>query len=183
METLPTFRYHPDPVATGSVKPNDDSTPCLGCNRIRDYIYVGPVYSEKFHYLSGCLCPWCVADGSAAKQFGAAFVDAGIMEGISDEVRKTIGAKTPGFEAWQQEEWLTCCGDAAAYLGPAGAAELKKNFPEAIKALTEYVKENYEIEGDELKEFISGLSKDDQPTAYVFRCLHCQRYLGYADQT
>ncbi|MGH9721824.1 MAG: CbrC family protein [Bryobacteraceae bacterium] len=182
MEALPTFRYHPDPVATGSVRPNE-STPCLACNRIRDYIYVGPAYSEMFHYLSGCLCPWCIADGSAAKQFRATFADTGLMDGVSGQVRDTAGARTPGFEAWQQEEWLTCCGDCAAFLGAAGAPELKQSFPEAIPAVTAYVKENYGLEGEELEEFVSGLSKNDQPTAYVFRCLHCQRHLAYVDQT
>jgi uncharacterized protein CbrC (UPF0167 family) len=49
--------------------------------------------------------------------------------------------------------------------------------------VVEYVRENYEFEDDELEEFVGSLSKDDQPTAYVFRCLHCNRYLAYADQT
>ena len=35
-DPLPTFRYHPDPVGTGSVKAEPD-TPCLGCSRIRGY--------------------------------------------------------------------------------------------------------------------------------------------------
>ncbi len=105
------------------------------------------------------------------------------MEGVSDDVRNAIATRTPGFEAWQQEEWLACCGDAAAFLGAAGAKELKKQFPAAIPVVEEYVRENYEYEDDELEEFVSSLSKDDQPTAYVFRCLHCNRYLAYADQT
>jgi uncharacterized protein CbrC (UPF0167 family) len=42
-ETLPIFRYHPDPVGTGSVEPS--STTCVGCGRERGFIYTGPVYA------------------------------------------------------------------------------------------------------------------------------------------
>jgi uncharacterized protein len=126
MEALPVFKYHPDPIATGSVQESD--SPCLSCNRIRGYVYVGPAYSEKFHYLSGCICPWCIADGSAARQFGATFADSGLMDDVPDAVREEIAQRTPGFEAWQQEQWLECCHDGAAFLGLAGAAELKSQF-------------------------------------------------------
>lgn len=182
METLPAFKYHPDPVATGSVEPND-SSPCLACNRIRGYIYVGPAYSEKFHYLSGSICPWCIADGSAAERFGARFTDTGLMEDVGEEALQEISTRTPGFHAWQQEEWLTCCEDATAFLGAAGAAELKHKFPEAMPAVKRYVAEHYDLAGKELEEFARGLSKDGQPTAYIFRCLHCNGYLAYVDQT
>ncbi len=32
---LPTFRYHPDPLATGSVEPGD--TRCLRCGEVGGY--------------------------------------------------------------------------------------------------------------------------------------------------
>jgi uncharacterized protein CbrC (UPF0167 family) len=181
MEALPAFRYHPDPVATGSVEASD--SPCLSCNRIRGYVYVGPAYSEKFHYLSGSICPWCIADGSAAKRFGATFADSGLMDDVTPEVREEIAKRTPGYEAWQQEQWLSCCQDAAAFLGLAGAAELNARFPEAISAVKKCLAIDYELSGAELDEFFESLRKDDQPTAYIFRCLHCNRYLAYVDQT
>lgn len=177
---LPVFRYHPDPLASGSVKPAPD-TPCLGCNRMRGYVYSGPAYTEKNFILENSLCPWCIADGTAAKQFGATFNDAGTMEDVSPEVMKEIEERTPGFHGWQQESWLTCCDDAAAFLGVVGAKELKKDFPEAIAAVRKHIKEDYELSGADLEEFFNGLSKDEEPSAYIFRCLHCQRYLAYAD--
>jgi len=119
MMELPVSKYHPDPVATGSVEANDGK-PCLCCNRIRGYIYTGPAYSEKFHYLSGCLCPWCIADGSAAKRFQAVFTDTGELDGLPGAVCVELETRTPGFNGWQQEHWLTCCGDATAYLGTTG---------------------------------------------------------------
>src|SRR5690348_16843232 len=121
-EPLPLFRYHPDPLATGSVRADTD-TPCLACSRIRGYIYTGPAYTEKNFILEEHLCPWCIADGSAAKRFSATFNDTGQTDGISDQVRNEIETRTPGFDAWQQEQWLSCCGDAAAFLGHADAKE------------------------------------------------------------
>ena len=76
LDPLPSFRYHPDPVGTGSVKAEPD-TPCLGCSRIR----------------------------------------------------------------------------------------------------------GYELSKEDAEEFAGSLRKDDQPTAYIFRRLHCDKYLAYVDQT
>jgi len=181
VEPLPSFKYHPDPVATGVVEASE--TPCLGCNRIRGWIYTGPVDSEKFHHLSGSLCPWCIADGTAAARFGAVLNDAGAMDGVSLEVRWEIESRTPGFIGWQQEQWLSCCGDGAAFLGLAGAKELRDQFPEAIVAVKNHLEQAYDFSGSDLEEFFAGLKKDDQPTAYVFRCLHCRKYLAYVDLT
>lgn len=180
--SLPEFRYHPDPVATGVVV-RDEDAPCLSCNRIRGYVYDGPVYSEKFHHLAHCLCPWCIADGSAARQFGAEFADSGTMDDVPDEVRDEIARRTPGFNAWQQEQWLTCCGDAAEFLGMAGSAELKTQFKDALPAVEEHLRQDFDLSGKALKQFVAGLSKDGMPTAYVFRCRHCREYLAYVDET
>jgi len=177
---LPQFKYHPDPIGTGSVEASE--TPCLSCNKIRGYVYTGPAYSEKFHYLSGCLCPWCIADGSAAKQFGATFTDSATID-IPDNVREELAQRTPGFDAWQQEQWLDCCGDAAAFLGLAGKSELKSELKDASEAVRTCLEEDYDLSGDDLEEFMNGLSKKDQPTAYIFRCLHCKTHLAYVDQT
>ena len=181
-EALPHFKYHPDPIATGSIVADSDA-PCLCCNRIRGFVYDGPVYSEKFHHLEHCICPWCIADGSAAKKFRAVFTDAGTMEGVSVAVMDEVGERTPGYDAWQQEVWLTCCGDGAAFLGTAGAAEMKGQFAAAIPALKKYLREEYGMSGDELQECLDGLSKEEDPSAYVFQCLHCKKHLAYVDES
>ena len=181
-EPLPEFRYHPDPVANGSVVADAD-IPCLSCNRIRGYIYTGPVFTERNFILTHHLCPWCIADGSAARQFGATFNDAGMMDGVSTEIMKIIEQRTPGFEGWQQEAWLSWCEDAAAFVGPVGALEIEEQYPEAAKAVRKHLKDEHDLKGAELKEFFDSLHKDDQPTAYLFRCLHCREYLAYVDQT
>lgn len=179
--SLPVFRYHPDPIATGVIK-KDADTACLGCNSIRGYIYTGPVFTERNFILEDHLCPWCIADGTAQKKFGATFNDTGATEGIPDEVRTEVEARTPGFHAWQQEKWLACCGDAAAFLGLAGAEQLRRDFPKALPAVKKYVRDEFGLEKDEVAEFLDGLSKDGDPSAYVFCCPRCNKYLAYVDE-
>ncbi len=176
LEPLPKFKYYRDPLVDEIFKLDPD-IPCLGCSRIRGYIYTGPVYTEKNFILENHLCPWCIADGTAAKRFGARFNDAGMMDDVTDEVRGEIEERTPGFESWQDVGWVACCKDAAAFLGEAGSTELKRDFPGAIPAVMEILEDDYGYSGKEQKEFFDALTKDDQPTAYVFQCLHCQELL------
>jgi uncharacterized protein CbrC (UPF0167 family) len=182
MTDLPSFRYHPDPVATGSVIAAPD-TPCLCCNRIRGYVYTGPAYTEKNFNLSHAICPWCIADGSAAKMFGAGFNDAGAMDDVAHDVMAEIATRTPGFESSQTVVWPVCCDDAAAFLSRAGAEELREQFPEAIDAVRALLATDFDLDGDEIDEFIGGLDKDGEPTAYIFRCLHCARPLAAVDES
>src|SRR5918992_4376302 len=100
---LPAFRYHPDPLETGSIKVSEDM--CVCCERARGFLYTGPVYAED--ELDDALCPWCIADGSAHDRFDAEFTDAaGVGLGwelVPDEVVEEVAHRTPGFTGWQQE--------------------------------------------------------------------------------
>ena len=126
---IPEFRYHPDPLKTGSVAASDAACRC--CEQARGYIYCGPVYAEEELEKRGEICPWCIADGSAAARFDTVFVDpegigdCGRWEAVSPTVAAEVSERTPGFSGWQQERWWTHCGDAAEFLGPAGRAELE----------------------------------------------------------
>ena len=116
---LPEFAYHPDPVATGSVERSDAE--CVACGRARGWIYRGPVYAAD--ELADSLCPWCIADGTAASRFDAEFTDVGdAPDGVPGEVVETIARRTPGFTGWQQEHWLYHCGDGAVFMGTSEAA-------------------------------------------------------------
>jgi uncharacterized protein CbrC (UPF0167 family) len=100
----PFFRYHPDPIATGSVEPSD--TACRACGRARGLIYVGPVYGLTDYHEA--ICPWCIADGTAHETLDVEFVDAagvgggGIWEEVPDSVVEEVAYRTPGFSGWQQ---------------------------------------------------------------------------------
>jgi uncharacterized protein len=177
---LPSFKYHPDPIGTGSVE--SSGAECVCCGRRRGYIYVGPVYCTED--LARKICPWCIADGSAHTRFDAEFTDAAGVGGYSTasvippSIIEEVAFRTPGFSGWQQEQWLCCCGDAAAFIGRAGHAELERHWPDAIPSIRE---ECGMVEGAEWQDYLRALDRDGSPTAYVFRCRHCGRHLGYSD--
>lgn len=179
MAALPTFRYHPDPVATGSIVVSDKTCSC--CVEARGYIYVGPVYSEQD--VEDELCPWCIADGSAAEEYEATFVDPdgignyGEWDEVKEEVIEQVSRRTPGFSGWQQERWWTHCNEAAAFLGLAGNPELRSKWSNAIPA----IKEDSGQSGKDWEAYLAALDKTRGPTAYVFQCLECGELGGYSD--
>ena len=174
---LPHFKYHPDPLATGSVKPSDAQ--CMACEQQRGMIYTVGIYGPT----SGLIvCPWCIADGSAHTKFKAEFVDlAGVggdeWDAVSDAIAEEVAYRTPGFSSWQQEKWFTHCADAAAFLGCAGKDALEAFGP----AATEAIRQECGLEGEDWQQYRDSLDKDHGPTAYVFRCLHCGEMGGYSD--
>jgi uncharacterized protein CbrC (UPF0167 family) len=176
---LPTFKYHPDPISTGSIEPSDVS--CTACGLARGFIYKGPVYAVK--ELDDLLCPWCIADGTAHEKFDAEFVDVegvggyGDWEEVSPEIVSEVAFRTPGFSGWQQERWFTHCEDAGEFLGPAGRKELDSFGSEAISA----IQEESGLDGEEWDDYLEALDRDGGPTAYIFRCRHCGALGGYSD--
>lgn len=178
-DALPRFRYHPDPVATGAFEQQVGT--CRRCGRARGWVYVVPPYAVE--NLRDALCPWCVADGSAAATFDATFTDLdpadAQAEGVPAAVLDEIAHRTPGFSAWQQERWLYHCGDGAAFLGAAGWPELA-DHPEAVAQLREQAA-SWGFTGEDADAFVGSLDADGASTAYLFRCLHCHAHLAYAD--
>jgi uncharacterized protein CbrC (UPF0167 family) len=174
---LPTFRYHPDPVSTGSVEESPEE--CVRCGRERGYIYSGPVYAEDDYEDS--ICPWCIADGSAADEFDAGFTDVGfdVPDDVPEAVLAEISQRTPGFSSWQQDHWLYHCADGCAFLGPAGRADLEP-YPDALEMLRH---EHDEVGWSEEQSagHVDSLDREGEPTAYLFRCLHCGTHLAFSD--
>jgi uncharacterized protein len=175
-EPLPEFPYHPDPVGTGFVEPSE--TTCVSCGQARGFIYTGPVFAED--ELTDSLCPWCIADGSAAGRFDAIFTDyIGTPDDVPVEVVDAVTTRTPGFGGWQQEHWLYHCGDGAAFLGAAGWPELERH-PDALDHVREELPRDA-WSSDEIDAYLRALDKDGSPTAYLFRCRHCGTHLAYSD--
>ena len=178
---LPIFKYHPDPVSTGSIETSTKT--CLACGLTRGYIYKGQPYAEE--ELIDAFCPWCIADGTAHEKFEAEFVDAasvgdyGAWEPVSEEIATEVAYRTPGFTGWQQERWFTHCADAAEFLGLVGKPELIAFGPTAIAA----IKEEIGFEGEDWDDYFESLDKDGEPTAYLFRCRRCGTFGGYSDFT
>ncbi len=176
---LPTFKYHPDPVGTGSVVAAQ--VVCESCGKARGYVYLGPVYGYED---LECVCPWCIADGSAHEKLGVSFMDeAGIggegeWEEVTEGVVEEVAYRTPGFTGWQQEKWWTHCGDAAAFLGRVGGEELRAMGSQAETAIRQSANLPVGMEWEHLR---ASLHKEGSPTAYLFRCVRCGQYGGYYD--
>jgi uncharacterized protein CbrC (UPF0167 family) len=176
---LPLFKYHPDPVSTGSIIKSDAVCEC--CGQSRGFIYTGPIYAEDE---IDCICPWCIADGRAHQELEASFADeCGIGGGgawcdVTSEIIEEVAYRTPGFSGWQPEQWWTHCDDAAQFLGRAGKEELLALGPDAVLAIQD---STGLPDGAEWDSFFSALDKDGSPTAYIFRCWTCGALGGYQD--
>ncbi len=119
---FPEFPYHPDPVQTGAVIAA--TTPCALCGHAYGCIYVGPVFAVDEDVPSP-LCPWCIADGSAAARLQVEFTDVrrdDVPDDVPGRVLDEIAERTPGFSGHRQEHWLYHCADGAAFVGRTEAA-------------------------------------------------------------
>lgn len=165
--SLPAFRYHPDPVGTGSIVESNEA--CERCGEARGFVYAGPtcaVYEIEF------LCPWCIADGSAAHEFDAEFSTTdGAPGSVPRTVLDEVVRRTPGFAGWQQERWMFHCADAAMFLGRAGREQVIAT-PGAVDSLL--------VEGW-LEDTLRNLRVDGDLTGYMFCCRHCGAGLLYPD--
>lgn len=172
-QPLPTFRYHPDPVGTGNIVAREME--CGVCGKVRDHAYIGPYACPEPHFENGdVICPWCIADGSAAAAWKASFA---APEYLSDLARATMTAdalaeleqRTPSFLCIQQDRWLDHHGEACAYLGEVGAPEYA-DLPEPAQQAVR------EVAGDNLADL---RADGDGPTVYLFACLHCPDHVAF----
>jgi len=166
-EPLPSFRYHPDPVSTGAVK--ESKSACICCGRERGFIYVGTAYS--INDLDESLCPWCIADGSAAAKMGASFSDSYplLKAGVSDSIVEEVNLRTPGYESWQQEYWLSHCNDACEFHGDASAEDVKNASPETKLCWLE----EYKQDESGWAWVTDGYQPNGDSALYKFKCRHC----------
>lgn len=178
-EALPTFRYHPSPLRTGSVVQR--SIRCVVCDEDRGYAYVGPAYSVE-QIEEGSLCPWCIADGSAALTLSAKFADAYSLGGLSTDIVEAVTMRTPGFDSWQQDLWQVHCNDACAFLDRVGKAELDSLPPEATTAALDALGDYGRSDAERLS-VLSWLHRDGDLTGYLFQCVVCGDYRAFVDSS
>ena len=168
---LPSFRYHPDPITSGSIVPSEDGCRC--CGKPRGFLYTGPVYADD--EIVDEICPWCIADGSAHRRFDATFVDPAVFsDDVPAPVVDLISQQTPGYNAWQSEEWPSCCGDATAFIAPFGIAELRAYDYRLEGLLMPYIVHTMGVSGGAATRLLNSLDRERGPTVYLFRCLACE---------
>ena len=172
--SLPAFRYHPDPIATGAIVESDET--CLCCGEVGGFIYVLSFYAEKE---IEAICPWCIESGRAAATFDGMFSDDWPLRqaGLSDDIVEEVTRRTPGFESWQQERWLAHCSDACAFLGDASKRDLQA-LSEGLGSmddLQEWAREDY-------LRLLEYYEPKCSPAVYKFQCLHCKELIYGIDQ-
>ena len=171
LKDLPFFKYHPDPLETGSFEEGEEKIcPCCG-NKSKVYYSSFPYCSEDVEYI----CPTCISNGEAARKFDAEFVQNAEWHGENDEEKDDeLFHRTPGYMSWQGEYWLSCCDDYCAYMGTVGTRELKA-MDIADEVIEEYVQRGA---FEDIGEY---LVKDGPMCGYLFKCLHCGKYHLWVD--
>lgn len=166
---LPNFRYHPNPLATGNVKCIDAVCEC--CGKLREFVYTGPVYSSTKP--KDFICPWCVADGSAAQKFKATFNhDAPLRKaGLPVAVIEEVTRRTPGYIAWEEDHWLTCCNDSCEFHGDAPHEELLGLKGEALAEILRA----FHWEEARWNRYVLSYKPAGNPAVYKFVCIHCRK--------
>ena len=172
---LPTFKYHPDPMKTGAFKQGATSK-CNCCDKETDIWYQNPFYTE--YDSVNCICPECISNGSAAIKFNGEFQDACNVDEVSDPAKlDELVHRTPGYCGWQQEYWFAHCDDYCAFMGYVGWDDLVK------MGIDKEIEENYnqDVNGFALSDVKECMINNGSMQGYLFRCLHCGKYMIYVD--
>lgn len=181
---LPYFKYHPNPIETGAFTISTPIT-CDCCKQQTSVYYTNPFYSSNEVEF---LCPWCIAGGQAAEKFNGEFQDYCGIEGISanpeqpDSIhfdRQAIDElvlRTPGYRGWQQEVWLSHCGDLCAFVGYVGWDEIKDKLEFFVD-----LDRDCEVLHAGKEDLPKYLRNNGSCQGYLFQCLHCGKYRLYFD--
>ena len=170
---LPKFKYHPFCVENNIFEeaPDGEFVTCVCCGK-QTRLYYGHMYTV---HTVDCLCPECIADGSAAKKFNGEFIERADI--VSDaKKQEELFCRTPGYLAWQGENWLACCDDYCAFIAYVGSRELEK-MGIAEEVFAEYKEQDaYDIHAVR-----QNLIKLGHMSGYLFKCLHCGKYRLWVD--
>lgn len=174
---LPVFRFHPNAYGLGIF----EAVPgiCQACNAERTMRYNSSFYAvdDVTH-----ICPWCVADGTAARVFDGEFSDYSGIDGTTPpptvDLTEAIevATRTPSYPSWQQEEWRSHCGRPCAYLGGIGSSELTAFLDEPAFAADVHGGLGWDTEL-----ILTRLTRDGDLAGYLFECLTCGAHRLHVD--
>jgi uncharacterized protein len=92
-----------------------------------------------------------------------------VQAGVPEEVVEEVTKRTPGYNSWQQETWLSCCNDACEFHGDAPRAELQALQGDGLArtlAAWGWKERNW-------PQFIQHYQAGGNPAVYKFCCHHC----------
>lgn len=127
------------------------------------------------------LCPWCIANGEAAKKYDGQFSDDCPLREckVAEEIVAEVCERTPGYSSWQQEVWQSHCGDACAFHGDAEPEELRSLVGNALKS----VLNRNGMNEHHWRSFLNDYQKGGNPAVYKFSCRQCGDPIYYLDFT
>lgn len=168
MTSLPEFKYNPNAYTLKLIK--KEAITCSCCGLQKDYVYDGPFYSVNERTP---ICPWCIKDGSAAEKFEGEFYGDVFNEEVTNEAAiDELLHRTPGYNAMQQEVWLTHCKDFGAFKGYVVWKDIA-SLQEELKDDLKQIKDDYDFSQEDLeKTLVTGSSLQ----GYLFQCLHCKKH-------
>ncbi|MBF0659845.1 CbrC family protein [Psychrobacter sp. NG25] len=171
---LPIFKYHPDPIATGAIEQTEENCEC--CGKSAGFRATSTIFSV--HDIQ-TICPWCIADSSAAEKFSGSFSDSHLLlsDGIDKEIVREVCERTPSFISWQQERWLSHCNDACEFHGGAKRSDLEglQN-----KSLDQFLADEY-MTAESWSIILQSYNNSGDTVIYKFKCRVCGEYKFYAD--
>ena len=169
---LPTFKYIKPPLQREMFEASNAICEC--CLSAQGYRYAWSIYTK---IEVNELCPWCIADGSAAEKFAATFAELNDYRTISDENRNAFEKHTPSYPTWQGAVYPVHCHDACQFAGLVPSKQelltltneqrIKNDLPDWL--INETFLANYE----------PSFSADVQIAK--FHCLHCDETLYHLD--
>ena len=176
MSALPTFPLFDNaPLSRVLVR---SEQPCDCCGKATGWTYTGPFYTAEDE---PTLCPWCIADGSAAEKFEGTFND-GLHPDSKAKLAKPdldlIDTRTPGFQSWQGNQWLACCDKPCVFMGDANANDLAGRWKDLVPALREDLGGALE---DDFDDWLENAEHGGSPAVYVFQCPTCSKRHFYWD--
>lgn len=106
-------------------------------------------------------------------KYDGEFLDVCSCEKVdSDDYMDELIHRTPGYNAWQQEEWLSHCGDFCAFVEYVGWEEISKLSKE-LKDDLDKIKSEFRFKQEELEKY---LINDGSLQGYLFKCVVCGKH-------
>lgn len=175
--SFPTFTYFADPIGSRVCETSDSRCSC--CDQLRGWEYLGSMDLPNNLDPPDSVCPWCIADGTAADRFGICFHDESCLidKSLPSTVVEEIVFRTPAYSSWQEPRWLCHCQDACIYCGDLSIEEaaspdwtaicalLNEPFHRALVAW-ERIARNYRVAA---------------PSVFKFVCRHCKKVFYQVD--
>jgi uncharacterized protein CbrC (UPF0167 family) len=162
---LPRFKYNLKPLDNKIIIRR--SAVCPVCNKETDYVYEGFFYSEKD---IENICPWCIANGEAAAKYNGEFQNTALCENVeSSRYIDELIHRTPGYIGWQQEKWLSHCGDFCTFVGYVDGQEIL-HLLDKLREDLERTKIAYDLTEEELERH---LQNNSNLQGYLFKCVIC----------